>query len=308
VAARAVQGIGGAIVQAVALSMILDLFGESGDRAKAMSVWGFVSSAGGAVGVVLGGVLTQAGDWHLIFLLNVPIGLIAIALARPLLPVTRGLGLGTGVDVGGALTITAALTTSVTKPTQSHALQVLRQRATYSDRHNRKIPASRKMGGIIASSPRTNGATRDAITAPAIHQRDGVTSARRIRKSERVDQKYANGSSTIIDEYATAGIAADAAATKSAGLRPTNRRASPYAGNTVAVITITVRYFTVAYAEWRLWISQAGASTYVQSVVNEYGCPRRAAWPVSAIARESCVSSSSSPKSQGVLCAQAWIM
>jgi EmrB/QacA subfamily drug resistance transporter len=106
--ARAVQGIGGAIVQAVALSLILDLFQEPGDRAKAMSVWGFVASAGGAVGVVLGGILTQAGDWHLIFLLNVPIGLIAIAFARPLLPAAPGLGLGTGVDVGGALTITAA--------------------------------------------------------------------------------------------------------------------------------------------------------------------------------------------------------
>ena len=108
VAARAVQGVGGAIVQAVALSLILDLFPTPGDRAKAMSVWGFVSSAGGAVGVVLGGVLTQAGDWHLIFLLNVPIGLVAIAFSGRLLPGTPGLGLGRGVDVGGALTITAA--------------------------------------------------------------------------------------------------------------------------------------------------------------------------------------------------------
>ncbi|MEA2661645.1 MAG: hypothetical protein QOH08_1217 [Chloroflexota bacterium] len=108
VAARAAQGVGGAIVQAVAFSLILELFREPGDRAKAMSVWGFVSSAGGAVGVVLGGVLTQAGDWHLIFLLNVPIGAVAIAFAWPLLPASRGLGLGSGVDIGGALTITAA--------------------------------------------------------------------------------------------------------------------------------------------------------------------------------------------------------
>ncbi len=108
VAARAVQGVGGAIVQAVALSLILDLFPEPGARAKAMSVWGFVASAGGAVGVVLGGALTQAGDWHLIFLINVPIGLLAIACARPLLPKVAGLGLRDGVDVAGALTITAA--------------------------------------------------------------------------------------------------------------------------------------------------------------------------------------------------------
>jgi len=108
VAARAVQGIGGAIVQAVAFSLILELFREPGPRAKAMSVWGFVSSAGGAVGVVLGGVLTQTGDWHLIFLLNVPIGIIAMALAGPLLPAGRGLVLGAGVDVWGAVAITAA--------------------------------------------------------------------------------------------------------------------------------------------------------------------------------------------------------
>jgi EmrB/QacA subfamily drug resistance transporter len=108
VTARAVQGIGGAIVQAVALSLILDLFQGTAARARAMSVWGFVASAGGAVGVVLGGVLTQAGDWHLIFLLNVPIGLIAIALARPLLPGGRGVGLDEGVDIGGAITITVA--------------------------------------------------------------------------------------------------------------------------------------------------------------------------------------------------------
>jgi len=107
-AARAVQGIGGAIVQAVAFALILDLFQEPGPRAKAMSVWSFVASAAGAVGVVLGGVLTQIGDWHLIFLLNVPIGIVAIALARPLLPAGRGLGLDAGVDAWGALTITAA--------------------------------------------------------------------------------------------------------------------------------------------------------------------------------------------------------
>ncbi|HEX9496136.1 MAG TPA: MFS transporter [Candidatus Limnocylindria bacterium] len=108
IAGRAVQGVGGAIVQAVALSLILDLFQEQSVRAKAMSVWGFVASAGGAVGVVLGGVLTQTGDWHLIFLLNVPIGVLAIVLARPLLPAAPGVGLRAGVDIGGAVTITAA--------------------------------------------------------------------------------------------------------------------------------------------------------------------------------------------------------
>jgi EmrB/QacA subfamily drug resistance transporter len=108
IGARAVQGIGGAIVQAVAFSVILDLFPEPASRAKAMSVWGFVASAGGAVGVVLGGVLTQVSDWHLIFLLNLPIGILAIAFSRPLLPNIPGVGLRQGVDVWGAITITAA--------------------------------------------------------------------------------------------------------------------------------------------------------------------------------------------------------
>jgi len=108
VAGRAVQGIGGAVVQAVAFSVILDLFPELGDRAKAMSVWGFVASAGGAIGVVLGGVLTQVANWHLIFLINLPIGVIAIVFSLPLLPKIRGVGIRNGVDVAGALTITAA--------------------------------------------------------------------------------------------------------------------------------------------------------------------------------------------------------
>jgi EmrB/QacA subfamily drug resistance transporter len=108
VAGRAVQGIGGAVVQAVAFSVILDLFPEPGDRAKAMSVWGFVASAGGAIGVVLGGVLTQVANWHLIFLINLPIGVIAIAFSLPLLPKIRGVGIRNGVDIAGALTITAA--------------------------------------------------------------------------------------------------------------------------------------------------------------------------------------------------------
>src|SRR5947207_2203331 len=135
--------------------------------------------------------------------------------------------------------------TSVTKPTQSHALQLVRHRWTYSDRQRRNAPASRKTTGIMASSPRTNGASREAATAPPIHQRDGAINARRIRKSDRVDQKYAKGSSTIIDEYARAGIAADAAAKKIAGLLAKSRRASPYDGNKVAVIKNTAGYFPV---------------------------------------------------------------
>jgi MFS family permease len=82
VIARGVQGIGGSIIGAVALSMIVALFPEQAERAKAMGVWGFVSSGGGTLGVILGGVLTQSVGWHWIFLVNVPIGAAALALSR----------------------------------------------------------------------------------------------------------------------------------------------------------------------------------------------------------------------------------
>ena len=74
VAARAVQGLGGAVVSAVALSLIMTLFTEPAERAKAMGVFGFVAAGGGSIGVLLGGVLTDALDWHWIFLVNLPIG------------------------------------------------------------------------------------------------------------------------------------------------------------------------------------------------------------------------------------------
>ena len=84
ITARAIQGLGGATVTAVALSLIMDLFSEPGDRAKAMGVYGFVCAGGGSIGVLLGGLLTGTLDWHWIFLVNLPIGVArvrAVALA-----------------------------------------------------------------------------------------------------------------------------------------------------------------------------------------------------------------------------------
>src|SRR5829696_210343 len=80
VVARAVQGLGGAIVSAVALSLMMTLFTEPADRAKAMGIFGFVASGGGSIGVLLGGILTNALDWHWIFLVNVPVGILVVAL------------------------------------------------------------------------------------------------------------------------------------------------------------------------------------------------------------------------------------
>ena len=108
-----------------------------------------------------------------------------------------------------------------------------------------------------------------------------------------------------IEEYASAGIDTDAVAANSAGQRPTTMRAMPYAGKTVAVMTTVLMYLIVSYARCTSWISQAGAIRYVQSEWKPYGTPRRAGWPVSAIERASCVSSSSSEKTHGVACAHA---
>ena len=90
IAARAVQGLGGAVISAVALSLIMTLFTEPGDRAKAMGVFGFVAAGGGSIGVLLGGVLTDALSWHWIFLVNVPIGIAVGLCALAVVPATGG--------------------------------------------------------------------------------------------------------------------------------------------------------------------------------------------------------------------------
>ena len=114
IAARAVQGLGGAVVSAVALSLLLLLFQEPAERTKAMGFFGFVMAGGGSIGVLLGGVLTDLLSWHWIFLVNIPVGIAVFALCLPLLP---GEGKREGargpIDVAGAVTITAALIIAV---------------------------------------------------------------------------------------------------------------------------------------------------------------------------------------------------
>ena len=113
IAARAVQGVGGAVASAVALSLMMTLFTEPADRAKAMGVFGFVASGGGSIGVLLGGILTDTLDWHWIFLVNIPIGIAVVILSLRLLPGGGG-QIGAGrLDVGGAITVTAALMLAV---------------------------------------------------------------------------------------------------------------------------------------------------------------------------------------------------
>src|SRR5213596_748857 len=113
VAARAVQGLGGAVASAVSLSLMMTLFTAPGDRAKAMGIFGFVASGGGSIGVLLGGVLTNSLDWHWIFLVNVPIGIAVVILSLRLLPGGRGQTTTGRLDVAGAVTVTASLMLAV---------------------------------------------------------------------------------------------------------------------------------------------------------------------------------------------------
>src|SRR5438874_3555016 len=89
VGARAVQGLGGAVASAVSLSLMMTLFTEHEERAKAMGIFGFVASGGGSIGVLLGGVLTDLINWHWIFLVNFPIGILVVVLSLRLLLVER---------------------------------------------------------------------------------------------------------------------------------------------------------------------------------------------------------------------------
>ncbi len=112
IVARAVQGLGGAIVSAIALSLIMILFTEPAERAKAMGVIGFVLSGGGTAGVLLGGTLTDLLSWHWIFLVNIPVGIAALLLCRVLLPADAPTRRGS-LDIGGAVTVTASLMLAV---------------------------------------------------------------------------------------------------------------------------------------------------------------------------------------------------
>ena len=113
VTARTIQGFGGAIVSAVALSLIMNLFTEPGERARAMGVYGFVAAGGGSIGVLLGGLLTSALNWHWIFLVNLPVGVIVCVLTLMLLPPARGQAANGRLDVAGAITVTASLMLAV---------------------------------------------------------------------------------------------------------------------------------------------------------------------------------------------------
>src|SRR6476619_1126273 len=107
--ARFVQGVGGAMTSAVILGMIVTMFTEPRERTRAISLYSFVASAGASIGLLAGGVLTEALNWHWIFFVNIPIGIVTGILAQRLLDDDRGLGLGEGADVAGAILVTGAM-------------------------------------------------------------------------------------------------------------------------------------------------------------------------------------------------------
>ncbi|MET8576798.1 MFS transporter [Streptomyces sp. NPDC005012] len=113
VAARALQGAGGAMTMAVVLGMIVALYPEQRERARAIAVFSAVGATGAALGTFLGGALTQAAGWHWIFLINLPVGLVAWGAAVRVLPADRGAGRGRSADWAGAALVTGALMTTV---------------------------------------------------------------------------------------------------------------------------------------------------------------------------------------------------
>jgi EmrB/QacA subfamily drug resistance transporter len=123
VGARFLQGVGGAMTSAVILGMIVTMFPDPREQARAIGVYAFVASAGGAVGLLAGGIITQSINWHWIFFVNVPIGIATAVVARRLLDGDAGIGFGEGADVPGALLITSALMLGVytiVKPAAEH--------------------------------------------------------------------------------------------------------------------------------------------------------------------------------------------
>src|SRR5919106_1690677 len=109
IGARFLQGLGGAMTSAVILGMIVTMFPEPREQAKAIGIYSFVASAGASIGLLAGGVLTEAISWHWIFFVNVPIGLATAALAWRLVEKDKGIGFRSGADVAGAALVTSAL-------------------------------------------------------------------------------------------------------------------------------------------------------------------------------------------------------
>ena len=113
IAARAAQGLGGAVVSAAGLSLMMTLFSKPADFAKAMGIVGFISAGGGSVGVLLGGILTSVLGWHSVFAVNIPVGIAVVVASLRLIPDRRPAAYGARIDIAGAVTVTSSLMLAV---------------------------------------------------------------------------------------------------------------------------------------------------------------------------------------------------
>jgi EmrB/QacA subfamily drug resistance transporter len=109
IGARFIQGVGGALATSVTLGMIVKMFPKPVEQAKAIGVFSFVAAAGASIGLLMGGVLTQRLSWHWIFIVNVPIGIVAVILANRLIKTEPGIGLAHGADILGAALVTSSV-------------------------------------------------------------------------------------------------------------------------------------------------------------------------------------------------------
>ena len=179
IAARFVQGVGGALSSAVILGMIVTLFPEPGEQARAIGVFSFVASAGASIGLLAGGVLTQALDWHWIFFVNVPIGAAAWLLAARLLDAEAGAGWRAGADAPGAVLVTAALMLGVYTIVDAHSIALGALVGRAARRHS--SPARRRRARPLL--PLRVLRSRNVVGANAVQTADGGRAARRCSSS-----------------------------------------------------------------------------------------------------------------------------
>ena len=121
IAGRALQGLGGALISPAALAIITTTFPDRQERTRALGIWSAIAAGGGAAGLLLGGILTDVLSWEWVFLVNLPVGLIALALALRYVPESRGKVSQRGFDLAGAVSVTAGLVVLVYAIVQAQA-------------------------------------------------------------------------------------------------------------------------------------------------------------------------------------------
>jgi EmrB/QacA subfamily drug resistance transporter len=169
VSARFVQGIGGAMTSAVILGMIVTMFPEPREQAKAIGVYGFVASAGGSVGLLAGGVLTQSINWHWIFFVNIPIAVATAFLATRLLERDEGIGFGDGADIPGAVLITSSLMLGV--------YTIVKPAADYGWGSGRTLGLGAAALGLLAAFVVREATARNPLVPLRIFRSRNVTGA-----------------------------------------------------------------------------------------------------------------------------------